>query len=810
MKRSGLCYLPLLFLAPLAQSNEPDISQQFSLEDLLNLTVSIGTRAPSRTVVESPVPVDVFTSNDITTHGSTDINNVLASLAPSFNVSQQPNSDGSSFVRPFSLRGMAPDHTLILINGKRLHRAAVVHISQGSGSQARGTQGSDISNIPAIALKNTTILRDGAAAQYGSDAIAGVIDFSLRSDSDGVDLLAQYGQFYQGEREYKISTNIGLPLGNEGFFNFSAELTSAEELSRGTQHQDAITLINAEPSLQAIINDPAQIWGRPERNSFRTFWNSKISTENGDVYFFGNYAKVDATGGFFYRPITGVVAKIGRNDVFGTDNDGNCIQFCDLFPGGFAPRFSGDVTDLSQVVGYKADWKGVTYDFSYSYGSNKIDYTLRNTVNPALGDMGETTQTSFKPGALEQRDKNVNIDVTYPLDDLFLAAGFEWRQETYIVSPGERASWDGLPDIAGQGFSVGSNGFGGIRPEQAGKFDRDNIAIYVDAEWEPVDNFLLGAALRYEDFSDFGSTTNGKLTARYSFTPNFIVRSAISNGFKAPTVGQQVTSQITTQFVPDAQGNIQQSQVANLPVANPVAIIMGAAPLDAEQSVNFSFGGIYTQKDWAITADYYKINIDERIGLTTQITPDSEQQAQIDALDLPQNFSRIAYFANAFDTETQGIDIVVTHLLTDQTRMTLAYGWTETSVIRADERVVNRERRLELQEGLPQHKGSLTIQHNRESWNLITRLHYWGEILDANNAATNDERLGDEFTIDIEFSYQINQQYAVSLGASNLFDEYPDQTQLTTGPATSGLPYFRQSPFGYNGGLVYLRLAANF
>jgi len=782
-------------------------------DDKIEKISILGSRVSGRTTVDSPVPVDSFDAESLRSQGSSDMADVLTNLVPSFNVSQQPISDGSSFVRPISLRGMAPDHTLVLINGKRSHRAALVHLTPGSGAQGRGTQGADIANIPSIALSRVDVLRDGAAAQYGSDAIAGVVNFVLREDSEGLDVNLQYGHFYEGESEYKFSSNLGLPLGDDGFLNLSLELTGSDELSRGVQHNAALAVINADPSLANQISDPAQVWGRPESESVRTFWNGASPSGEGEIYFSGNYAKLDSTGSFFYRPPTGVAAGVGNVGVFGRDVNGDCIQFCDLFPGGFTPRFTGNLTDFSQVVGYRRYFDNdFSLDVSYSYGSNELDYQLNNSLNPALGDNGANTQTSFDVGGLEERDQSLNVDLSKPFFDDYvnIAVGFEWRKEAYEITAGERASWDGNAELAVQGFAVGSSGFGGFTPETAGEFSRENIAAYVDVEWDITDEFLITAAVRYEDFTDFGSTVNSKLATRYNLTDKIVLRAAASTGFKAPTVGQSSTSQVSTQFFDDGAGNLIQTQVATLRVNDPVSIIMGAIPLDAEESDSLSAGISYSGDSLTIAVDYYSIDVDNRIGLTTQLTPNTEQAAAIKALNSTQNYSRVAYFTNAFSTETQGIDVIATYNITEDTQASLGYGWNDTKVKNADVRVVNRERGLELENGLPEHKGNFTVTHNADKWRFMARVNYFGEVLDASSVEANDEWAGAEFTLDAEASFDYSDNMTISLGATNLFDEYPDLTKLTSGPVNTGLQYFRQSPVGYNGGEIYLRLNTSF
>ena len=794
-------------------SENMDVLLSFSLADLLKAEVSTGTRRKGRTSVESPVVVDSLDGSLLARHGMTDMNDILSRMLPFYNVSPQPNSDGSSFVRPAFIRGLAPDHTLVLLNGKRFHRSSVVHVTTGSGAQGRGSHGSDIADIPVIALKRVEVLRDGAAAQYGSDAIAGVLNFILRDEAKGAEVSVQRGQFYEGENEDRVSVNFGLPLGEQGFMNISGEFSQVEELSRGRQNSFAAALISEAPMLDGTIDDPAQIWGRPEDESYRLFWNAMVpSGKQGiEVYTFGNHYENESVSGFFYRPITGIVDDIGRVDVFGIDNDGNCIQFCDLFPGGFAPRFTGKNIDSSQFFGFRKDVAdNFSYDFSYGFARNSIRYSIDNTVNPALGDRGEDTQTDFYVGELEQRDQSLNTDFNYGVERINLAFGFEWRKENYQIIAGERASWDGDLSLALQGFAVGSNGAGGFLPDTAGTFSRENIGLYVDTEWDISDALLATVALRFEEFSDFGDTTNGKLGLRYHLDNDLVLRFSASTGFKAPTVGQANTSQVTTSFFDDGSGNITQSQTAILRVGDPVAQIMGAQPLDAETSTSLSSGITFSADKVHFAMDYFVIDVRDRIGLTDQLMPDAMALAEIEMLDEELFYSQIRYFTNAFDTKTQGLDVTLAYEFNAFSRLSLGYSWNDTEVVKADERVVNRERRLELEGGLPEHKAILTYKYSYNKWSFLSRLNFYSKLLDASENPENDFISGAEYMFDMHLDYQISDRYTFSAGAMNVFNEYPDERDQSVGLAVTGLPYYRQSPAGYFGGMWYLALKAEF
>ena len=806
--------LPALALAE-TKSGGVESIYELSLASLLELNVKIntGTRQRDRTLFDSPSFVESLDITELKQRGISDLNEVLARHIPSYNVSTQPNSDASAFVRPAFMRGMAPDQTLVLINGKRFHRSSVVHLTTGSGAHARGTHGSNVADIPIIALKKVEVLHSGASAQYGSDAIAGVINFILREDQDGAEVNVQHGKFYEGESENIISANLGMNLFDSGFLNISAEVVQADELSRGVQNQNAIALIDESPNLDNVINDPAQIWGRPEEESSSLFWNAKTEIFNkGRFYTFGNYTENEFEGGFFYRPITGVVEGIGRTDVFGVGENGECLQLCELFPGGFTPRFKGRLNDFSQKLGYLGQYNTkLEYDLGLSFANNKIRFFVDNTVNPALGDQGENTKTGFRVGAQEQRDLELNIDFTYDFSDaLKLALGAEWRRETYKITAGEEASWSGNEMLAAQGFAVGSNGAGGFLPSTAGTFDRDNSALYLDSEWDNGNRFFTTMAIRYEDFSDFGPTTNGQLGARYQLNQHVLFRGTLGTGYKAPTVGQANISQITTSFFENDMGNIVQAQTAILRVGDPISQIMGARDLEPETSTQISAGVMFTGSKMNIGFDFYQIEVEDRIGLTNQLTPTLTQREAIDALGRPVFYSQIRYFTNAFNTRTRGIDLSISRDLEQFGKLKLSYAWNNIEVTQADERVVNRENRLELEKGLPEHKAILAHQININKWDVLSRAIYYGEVLDASVNPDLDFIAGSETIFDFQVSYLFSKNYSVSLGAQNVFDEYPDEKSTEEGLVVAGLPYYRQSPVNYYGGVWYLRLDARF
>ncbi|MCP4247679.1 MAG: TonB-dependent receptor, partial [bacterium] len=536
--------------------------------------VVTGTRAQPRSLVESIVPIDVLSGDDFANQGDTDISTLLRNVAPSYNVNTQPISDAATVVRPASLRNLAPDHTLVLVNGKRRHRAAVIYWL-GNGV-ADGAQGPDISAIPAIALRQVEVLRDGASAQYGSDAIAGVMNFLLKDASSGGSVEVRTGGYGEGDGDAaSVAFNIGLPLGENGFFNFSAEYGSSDATDRSVQRDDAAGLIAAG---NTNVRNPAQIWGSPEIEDDLKLWANFGHVFSSGQQFYGhaNYVSKTVTGGFYFRnPNTrGAVFSADGGDTLligdlgGSGNcptvavnnnvpdpaalaqvfsDPNCFSFQELFPGGFTPNFGGDVQDTSLLLGLRGTTGGgLNWDASVSTGTNEVDFFIFNTVNASLGP---ATPTSFDPGLYEQEELDFNFDISYAINDRTnIAAGVEWRDEKFTIGIGQLESYE-IGPLADQGFSAASNGFPGFGPIAAGDWSRSNYAVYADVERNGNDDkWTIGAAVRFEDFEDFGTTTNGKLAGRVRLNDLWQLRGSVSTGFRAPTPGQSNAFNVSTEF----------------------------------------------------------------------------------------------------------------------------------------------------------------------------------------------------------------------------------------------------------------------
>ncbi len=809
------------------------LAQTAPADGALEELVVTGTRAAARSVTESPVPIDVLSGEDFENQAGTDLSNLLRTVVPSYNVNSQPISDAATIVRPANLRGLAPDHTLVLVNGKRRHRAAVIYWL-GNGV-ADGAQGPDISAIPASALKRVEVLRDGAAAQYGSDAIAGVMNFILNDASSGSSIETRYGSTYEGDgTQYALSGNIGLPLTQSGFANLSFEYGESDPTDRSVQRNDAAALIAAG---NTAVKDPAQVWGSPEiEDDLKLFANLGVDVgDNLKVYGFGNYVSKTATGGFYYRnPNTraavfsadgGETLLIGDmtpNDASGCPTvsitndvpdpaalaqvfaDQNCFSFQEMFPGGFTPQFGGDLEDIAAIAGIKGVAGGrLNWDASVGYGQNRVDFFIRNTVNASYGPQ---TPTEFDPGSYIQEELNVNLDVSYPISDsVNLAAGAEYRDETFEIEAGQIESWQFGP-LAPQGFSAASNGFPGFSDAIAGDWSRSNYAVYGDVEWRPVDRWVIDVALRWEDFEDFGTTTNGKIATNYHFNDAFAIRGSWNTGFRAPTPGQSNASNVTTQFDVDLQELVNQGTI---PPTNPVALLRGGEALAPEESESYSVGAIFERDSFTLTADYYSIDLTDRIAVSQDFTLTPAEVAALVASGVTSaaNLQSFRFFTNDFDTSTEGVDIVATwalDLLGGRTDLSLAFNDNTTEVTRFNPATLNNTRIRQLEEGLPETRWSLTGNQDWGNWRALARVSYYDGWFDSEDGQV----YGDNYTFDAEVGYTYNDALTMVVGAQNLFDHYPDENPGAA--AGVGNKYSQYTPFGFNGGFWYARLSYSF
>ncbi|MEC8449397.1 MAG: TonB-dependent receptor [Pseudomonadota bacterium] len=822
----------------------PVIPSFIAAADEIEEVVAVGTRRDARSVGDSPAPVDVISGSDIKNQGAVDVDYMIRTLVPSFNVNTQPISDAATLIRPANLRGLPPDNMLVLLNGKRRHRGSV--ISFLGGGIADGAQGPDISAIPSIALKKVEVLRDGAAAQYGSDAIAGILNFVLNDSAEGTRLEIKQGEYSDGDGEtWRIAANAGMPFTDDGYANFSMEIQEQDPTARSAQRGDAASLKAAGVPVweHPFGNGEAQVWGSPKVSDDYKF-TANIGLDLDDskkFYLFSNYAEKNVLGGFFFRNPnnrTGVyddgsdirlIADAGQaaggartcasnvdakaGNLVGAalaayTNDANCFVFNELFPGGFTPSFGGDVTDWSIASGVSGTTDGGTeYDISVHVGENRSDFYIENTVNPSLGPQ---SPTQFNPGSYIQLEKNFNMDFvrSIPMQsfDLSFAYGFEWREEQFEIINGDVASFTTGPYF-NQGFGIGSNGFAGFTPDIAGVWDQQNYAIYLDFEGDVTENLVLGLATRFEDFDTFGTTTNTKFSALWRATDSLKFRTTVSTGFRAPTPGQSNVSNVTTASISGTGELVQQG---TLSPTNPIAVTAGGAALQPEESDNLSFGLVWDVTDALnVTIDAYEIEITDRIALTGNFSLSDAQRAALVAAKVPgaSDMQTFRFFTNDFDTTTDGIDVVATYsteLMGGVTDFTFVYNETDTEVDRST--LLSASRINALEALLPESRWNLSAVHNVGDWTILARYMYVGEseyYFGLNDFGNPDvTTLDDQSQLDLEFTRDFG-NYQITLGAENITDEYPEKD---TGVTCCGAIYPEFAPLGFMGAFYYLRV----
>ncbi|GAB4516542.1 MAG: TonB-dependent receptor [Amphiplicatus sp.] len=814
-----------------------------------DIIVVTGTRVEGKSPTETLSPIDVLPGDSLADQGSFDLTDTLTNIAPSINTQRFPIADGTSFIRPVNLRNLAPDQTLVLVNGARRHRSALVNLQvEPFGTVNQGAQAVDFGLIPSIAIKRLEVLRDGASAQYGSDAIAGVINIILRDNAEGLDLTAQYGQYYEGDGEnFRLAGNLGLPLGEVGFFNFSAEYVNSDITSRGSARPDAAAVAAVVGPENVPFDGLGQRWGDPDIEGFRLFFNSAIDLgDNKEIYAHGSYADQETVSGFFYRAPFGIPGVSPRatlcacdasgdplptpqsivDDIIAQGLDPNDFLTADagspsgfvslnpihtLFPGGYNPTFGADIQDYAGVFGVRGekDW-GLQWDISGRFAENQIQYVLINSINPGLGI---NSPLEFRPGDLAQRELGVNADFVYPwvVDGLAspvnIAFGAEYRREVYEIKPGDPDSFAFGP--TGILFGVGSDGFQGDSPDAAGIFRRPSYAGYVDVETDLTEWLTFGAAGRIENFPDFDETTfDWKVSARVQPMAWFALRGTVNTGFRAPTPGQINTLDVTT--TSDAMGNLV--PLGTFPVNSVVAQVLGAEPLTPEESFNITAGVVFTPTDnISVTVDYYNIDVDDRIALITQtITPGSPEDMALIAAGFP-GLGQASFFQNGFDTTVEGVDVTAVATFdvgVGTVTLDARHSYNKQTVDRVLAGSIDAERVFDLENQLPNHRSVLTLSYDTgERLSGFVRANRYGEWQDFTFGEIGE--FGSEWLVDLEVKFRLTDQFAFAAGAENVFDNFPDDetnSVLTFLGATRPV----SSPFGFNGGFWYVRAEASF
>lgn len=852
----------------------PAFAQQTSAgSPAVDTVVVTGTRRADRSVTDSPSPVDVIGGSELADQPAANLLDVVRNLVPSFYVPQNSISDASTFVRAPSLRGLGADQVLVMINGKRYNRAALVQVYTGADTALSfGAQGADIGNIPAIAIDNLQVLRDGATAQYGSDAIGGVINYQIRKDT-GIEAQAIYGQTFEGDgARTQLAARGGIDLGGNGFVNLSGEWYQDDGTSRGATRPIALELARTNPSVASRIpnapDGPAQIWGSSPSDGWKTFLNAgyDLSKET-ELYLTVNVAHSKADQSFNYRsPISAPVpltVDIGtgtpstrspsRNAAFspiyltrcptgnatcpagGFVNDTNTFSFTSVYPGGFTPRFIGVVDQAYGTGGIKGKVEsGLTYDFSATFAQNSLDLSMNQSLNSSFGPQ---SQTSFKFGKLIQTEQVLNADFTYPVNLGFaspvtLSAGGEYRNEEYEKTAGDLQSYAAGPYAVQPLYNLVSpgvyapagitatkppaaSGYGGTSPNFAGKTSQSNYGIYLGAEADVTSQLSAGAALRYEDYTTFGSALVGKLNAIFKVNDAFSVRGTVGTGFHAPSPGQNNTQIITTNF---RSGN--QVQTGTYPVSSDIAQYYGAqGSLDPEKSVNFGLGFVLKpMDDLTFTVDGYSIKVKDRIGLSQTFTVSAADLLALPSLSAVGLAGDVNYFTNGFDVKTEGVDAIATYdteLLGGDLTLSLAYNYNKSEVTDFNPLVISAAQRFNVSNIAPKNRLVASGNWRMGDFTVNTRANYYGEW--ANALEYPGQTFGEKVLIDLDVSYTLSKTYTFTVGVNNLFDEYPDKIAASstnpiyalTNSLADGQVYPRSGgPFGMNGGFWYTRLRA--
>lgn len=833
--------------AALAQQGQPAAGA----EELEQVVIT-GTRVANRSALDTAVPVDVVPASALQNLGVAEINQALSVALPSFTFPRPGLADGTDTVRPASLRGLAPDQTLVLVNGKRRHTAALVNVN---GTVGRGSAAVDLNTIPNVAVRGIEVLRDGASAQYGSDAIAGVINLRMREDSSGGELGVSYGW---RDTTYKNLTGTppagatwsapavlkrsrsdgetltvsgwkGFALGDSGFLTVSAEYKDAERTERGGwdfRQQYARTSTGAFDPREATFDRFSQWYGEPELKQTTVFVNAGIDVnDNAEFYASASYQDRSAVSAGFQR----------------LANDPSGRNIASIYPDGFLPQIAPDVTDYALSAGMRWGLGNWDMDASLGYGYNEMMFTIQNTLNRSLGP---TSKTVFDAGGYDYDQLVFNlsgvrgVEVAGLASPLNVAIGLEARREGYSITAGEPDSYRnggarlplGSPgctsptaaDTAAGGCPTpsGAQVFPGFRPANVVDKSRNAVGAYIDLEANITEKFLASAAIRAEDYSDFGSNVSGKISGRYDIADGFALRGSYSTGFRAPSLQQQFFATTSTNFI-----NGVPFDITTFPATDPVAAALGAKPLDSEDSTNLSIGAVLQFDRASLTIDAYRIELDNRIVLSENLT-----SVAVRNFLTAQGFVGIGggrFFINGVDTVTKGVDVVFNYpLVTDSAGrfdITATANFNETVVTKVPATpqlsalspapiLFDRGNRLTFERGTPKDKYSLSVAWSLGDFGLTARATRYGEVLSPQNAPTvsaPDFLMTPKTLVDLEARYAFGEHFKFAVGADNVLDEYPDE--LPPGLNTTGATSFSNlAPFGRSGRFIYGRVTFAF
>jgi iron complex outermembrane receptor protein len=773
---------------------------------VLEEVIVTGTRAKGRSLLGSPVPVDVLNSDDMDSAAgfAGELGATLEKLIPSLSFPRQSNSGGADHVRAAQMRGMSPDQTLVLVNGKRRHTTSGVNLESKIG---KGTSPVDFNTIPTNAVERVEVLRDGAGAQYGSDAIAGVVNLILKGGSEGGTLTASYGSNYtdfsptgkdldDGETLF-LAGDIGFALGSDGFIRVGGEYRDRDGTNRAGL--DQIAFFEADtPENNALRGQVNAYSGDPEAKDWNIFYNMGLNiSDTTELYSFATLSNRQSDGANFFRY---------------PSSDANVAQ---LYPDGFRPVSEAENDDYSisgGVRGESGDWG---WDVSAVYGENKFDYDLKNTLNASFGVDSPTkfnvSETKFNQLTLNA-DASREFDVSAFHGPMTVSVGAEYRQEDYTTKAGDFESY---AQGATAGTPVGVQAGPGLKPEDEADLDRDVYGLYLDVEANVTDRLLLAAAARYEDYSDFGDTINGKLAGSFSFTDNFIWRASVSTSFRAPSLSQIGYQSTTTNFGDDGR----LVDIVHIPVDGAVGQYLGAEDLKEEEAFNLSTGFSWVISDsFYVTVDVFKIEVDDRITVSERISTN--------ALDIEEatgiaGVSQVTLFTNAIDTETEGADIVANYnfaFSNSNLDTMLAYNYSDTEVTGINsgdfggEAVFGVEELNTIESAAPQDKIILSSIWSNENWSVMARATRHGEttrVFNFGGGFEPEQTYGDQWVLDAEVSWMPTDQWSLALGGNNITDEYPDES-IEDLAYFGNLPYDVLSGVGMNGAYFYFRTSYDF
>ena len=748
----------------------------------VTMTIDVGSRSTERSRTDTPVPVDVVPIEEIAGEtGQLDLGQLLQYVAPSFNSNRQSGSDGSDHIDAATLRGLGPDQVLVLINGKRRHTSSLVYLF---GTRGRGNVGTDLNAIPVSAIERIEILRDGAAAQYGSDAIAGVINIVLRKAA-GMNVLLSAGQYTAGDgANEQLAVHYGIPLANRGTLALTAEMLNRDQTNR------------------AGIEEPRRI-GDSASENLTLFYNLDARVGGGTLYGHGGYNDRDGLAGAWYR------GGVGSDDIPSRNSAA-------MYPNGFVPDIGTDIRDYSAALGYRTTINNWAFDLSTTYGSNRMEFLISRTLNASIAALNHgISPAEFDAGGFTFDQHTTNFDVSRYFRDwlrgVSVAAGLEYRREGYDIFAGEPGSY---ADFDGPGGgNAGSQGFPGFQPVDEVEASRNSKAAYVDLELRTTPRLLLTSALRFEDYSDCGNTVNGKVSFAFAATSLLNLRGSASTGFRAPSLHQRYFSSTFTDFIA--------GQAADVKLArndSELARLVGIPSLKEEESLNTSVGLTWNPRtSTALTLDVYQIDIDDRIVITGGFTPDD---ADIGAIIAAQNLAEARFFTNAIDTRTRGLDVSVTNarpLAAGTLSTSVALNLNETNVERIntapglagkEDIYFNTRERLFVEGSAPRTKGALTADYRRATWNTGARVTYFGEVESGTWTHLDDptsppQHYDARFSTDLHLGFELPRNLSLTLGGMNVFDVQPTAQD----PAeTENGGRWENVQMGFNGAAWYVRL----